>query len=208
MVVLRRKALMLLVACLVLLFVGIVLYQSKADQQLTAMGEMVGVVVAAKDIQPWIPVSAEDVKIRQVPRKYVDSQHINAPADVVGKMLSVAIPAGAGVPTYVIYSGLDLKQGERTWELRQTGNVVLDSGLQPGDRVDVMAAVTKASHESVQQILTGARVLSVQRKDKEFTVVLAVTMEQGKALMEVENFAKQVRVIRDPLAWALGGGSR
>jgi Flp pilus assembly protein CpaB len=101
---------------------------------------------------------------------------------------------------------MDLRAGDRTWELRQGGNVVLDSRIQPGDRVDVMAAVAKSGQESVQHIISGARVLAVQGKDKDFTIVLAVSLDQGKSLMEAENFAKQVRAVRDPLVWAPGGG--
>lgn len=206
MVVLRRKALILFVSCLVLLFLGILAYQAQQGQAILAMGETVGVIVASKDIKPWVPIAAGDLTERQVPRQYADSQQVKTPDELIGRMLSVAIPAGAGIPTYIIYTGLDLRAGERTWELRQGGNVVLDSRTQPGDRVDVMAAVLKNGQESIQQIISGARVLSVQGKDKDFTVVLAVSLEQGKVLMEAENFAKQVRAVGDPLAWSPGGG--
>lgn len=200
MVVLRRKAMILFVVCLVLLFAGIWTFQVQRRQALASMGEMTSVVVASKDLQPWVPLSSSDMKMRQVPQQYVGTEHVRSPDELVGQVLSVPVPVGASIPSYALYTGPDLKPGERTWELRQAANLILDSQLQIGDRVDVIAAVVKDGQESVRQVLAAARVIGVERTEKDLIVILAVTLDQGKTLMEVENFAKQVRVVRDPLA--------
>lgn len=206
MVVLRRRALFLFVACLVLLFGGIWSYQAQQADTLQALGETIDVVVAARDLDAWVALTDQDVKVRQVPKLYTGPDRITAPDELIGKMLTVPIPAGAGIPNYTVYPGPELHQGERTWELRQGTNILLDSQISPGDRVDVLAALSSSGSEAIQHVLSGARVVAVQRKEKEFTILLAVTLDQGRVLMEVENFARQVRVVRDPMAWMPGGG--
>lgn len=204
MVTLRRRALLLFTACLLLLLIGLMTYQAEQRRSLQSLGETLPTVVAARPVEPWAPLTPADLTISHIPRRFAPPGVFAAPDDLTGQMLIAPLPEGAPLTAYLLWQGPKLQPGERTWELRQSGSVLLDSALQPDDRVDVLAAANKLGQEAVEQILQGARVVAVQRKEKEYTITLALSLHEGKALMEAENFARQVRVVRNPLA--AGGG--
>lgn len=196
----------LFAAALVLTFLGIWSYQAEQERAWRSLGETVAVVVAARPLPAWAPLAAGDLAVRPVPRRFAGPGHLASPAHLIGRMPVVAIPEGAPVPAYALYAGPELRQGELAWELRPSPNLILDARLRPGDRVAVLAAGGKGGQEAVRQVLAGARVLAVRQSEEEIAATLAVTLEQGKALMEAENFARQMRVVLDPLPGAAGAG--
>lgn len=197
MVVLRRRAMMLFSACLLLLFLGVWAYQTNQQQTLAGLGTQVDVLVTARAVKPWTPLGADDVTVRRVPERFAGPDQLNRPDQVIGRMLIAAAPKGTPLYSFVLYSAPELHLGERAWELHAGGNLILDSHLQPGDVVDVLAAPA-SGQTGVRQILTGVRVLDAQagNRDKPAMAILAVTLDDGKALMEAENYARQVRVVR------------
>lgn len=198
MVMLRRKAMVLLAGCLVLLFLGVWAYQSEQQRALAALGDTVPVVVAARALDAWVPITARDVSVQQVPIRFAGPERLPAPDDVDGKMLIAPIPEGAAIPGYAIYSGPDLQPHQRTWELREAAKVILDRSIRPGDRVDVLAAGSTDGEGIVRAVLSGVPVVAVRQEEKELAVTLALTLDEGKVLMEAENFARQVRMVRNP----------
>lgn len=195
---LRRKAMVLLAGCLVLLFLGVWAYQSEQQRALAALGETVPVVMAARALDAWVPITARDMSVRQVPVRFAGPERLSAPDDLDGKMLIVPIPEGAAIPSYAVYSGPELQPNQRTWELREAAKVILDRSIRPGDRVDVLAASSTEGEGIVRAVLSGVRVVAVRQEEKELAVTLALTLDEGKALMEAENFARQVRMVRNP----------
>lgn len=195
---LRCKAMVLLAGCLVLLFLGVWAYQSEQQRALAALGETVPVVVAARALDAWVPITARDVSVWQVPVRFAGPERLFAPDDLDGKMLIAPIPEGAAIPSYAVYSGPELQPNRRTWELREAAKVILDRSIRPGDRVDVLAASSTEGEGIVQAVLSDVPVVAVRQEEKEFAVTLALTLDEGKVLMEAENFARQVRMVRNP----------
>lgn len=188
------------VACLVLLFLGIWVFQSQQMQALAGLGRMVEVVIATRAIQPLTAVTAADVTVMKVPERFAGADHLSSTDQIVGKMMAVAVPKGAHLPRFALYTAPQLRPGERPWELHEGGNVLVDSGLQTGDLVDVLVASAKGGQEVVLQIITRARVLDMRAREKErpLAISLGVSGDESRALMEAENFARQVRVVRRP----------
>lgn len=198
MVVLRRKAIVLFAACLVLLFFGLMAYQTEQQDAMAALGARVNVVVAARDLAAWTPLDAGDLALQQVPARFTYASWTGAAGDLVGRQLAIAVPAGSPIPAYALYVGPDLQPGEMAWELRSTDSVLVDSDLQPGDQVAVLAATASTDAAAVRRVLLAVRVLSVRREEPDLTVVLALTLDQGESLMAAENYDRQVRVVRLP----------
>lgn len=204
MVALRTRAMLLLAACMILLFLGIWAFQTEQTRTVAALGSQVKVVVAARPLHPWVPLTPGDLSTKQVPSPYTGPEHLTDPDQLVGRMLVAPIPAGAAIPSFALHAGPDLQPGEVAWELQSTGNVILDPHLQPGDRVSVLAATVNHEAEEVRQLLSGVRVVGVRSCEGGLAVTLAVTVDQGRALMAAENFARQVRVVRTPAGQLAG----
>lgn len=204
MVTLRRRALILFAACLILLFIGIWLFQVEQLTRLQAAGETVEVLAAARPIPAWTPLSPDDLKKVSVPATLAGLGQVTDPMEVLGTMLLAPLPEGVAIPAYLLAHTPVLTPSERAWEIRHGNVVLLDSALQPGDAVDILAALSRQGEERVEEILAGARVIAVTHHEKEYTATLALTREQSVALMEAENFARQVRVIRRPQGGAKG----
>lgn len=197
MVILRRRAMWLFSACLALLFLGVWAYQTEQQQALAGLGTQVDVIVTARAVKPWTPLTAADLVTSKVPERFAGADHLSRPDQAMGRMLITAVPKGAPLSSFILYSGPDLRPDERTWELRDGGNVLLDSHLHPGDVVDVLAA-PGTGQSGVRLILTGVRVLDVRAgaHGSPAVATLAITLDDGKTLMEAENYARQVRVVR------------
>lgn len=197
MVILRRRALALLGVAVLFLMLGVWAYYEEQQRLLQALGTTVDVVVTARDVAAWTPLTEADLALRAVPEHYAGPAYLRSREEAVGRVPIADLPKGTGLPAYVLYTGPDLQPGERTWELRHDGTVLLETGLQPGQRVDVLAAGRLGDRDGVHSVLQGARVLAVDAGGKNPAVTLAVTWEQAMALMQAENYARQVRVVLD-----------
>lgn len=183
---LRRKASVLFAACLLFLLLGVWAYQAEQERVLAAMGATVPVLVTTRGIEAWSPMLAADVTVQEIPRRYAGEGYLSEAAQVVGRVLVADVPEGAALASYLLHAGPYLQPGERSWELRQSASLLLDSQLKPGDRVDVLAAGTSGEQERIHAVATGARVLSVRTEQQVRVATLAVTWEQALALMEAE----------------------
>lgn len=138
MVALCTRAMLLFAACLIVLFLGLWSFHTEQTRALASVGEQVNVVVAARPLTPWVPLAAEDLAIRQMPVRFTGPEHMAEVDQLIGRELVAPIPAGAAVPAFALYAGPVLQPGEVAWELRASGSLILDSSLQPGDRVSVL----------------------------------------------------------------------
>lgn len=144
-------------------------YLKRLEREISG-GDPIGVLVAARDLQPGALLTQKDVERRPIPENYVGRRQVHAKdvGEVVGRPLGTALAAGEAL-LWSDVLGTDrtprqlselVTEGERGVTI--TSRAQLFEGLlRPGDRVDVLLTVHRAGKPETYTLLQYVRVLSV-----------------------------------------------
>jgi pilus assembly protein CpaB len=178
-------------------------YLSSLQRQTNANSAPRMVLVAAQEIPARVTITPQMLARVSRPSSAVDPNAITDPAQAVGALTLITIPAGSGVTTAMVGHPSDVGLPVRLAPGMRAISVQIDkvkgvSGLiQPGDRVDVIADPPKASAEPppASAILRGVRVLAIgdsleyssatpsPQEANSTTVTLEVTPKQADLLV-------------------------
>ena len=147
------------------------------------------VLVAAHDLQAGISLSAADLLSKTIPADLLPDGALTPGAAILGRTLTSAARRGEVLTDERILSPglLAGTTGLVAAAVRITDSASV-SLLRPGDRVDVLAAVSRDQKALVQHIIRNALVVAVPRPDPENSgsdgalVVLAVTADIATTL--------------------------
>jgi pilus assembly protein CpaB len=197
---LRRRGLLLL--CLALVCGGLAASQVREHERraAAAVGPLVPVVVATRELPADHRLGEADVGARRLPARFLPPDTLADPAELVGARTAVAIPAGAYLTASLLGAagsdaadhGSQLRAGERVVEVRVAGAL---ASAQPGARVDVVV--------STQPAAGGGRTF-VALEDVELLglhghlATLHVTARQAVYLTAAANFAREIRLLLRP----------
>lgn len=136
----QRRGLVMLVlaglgACAV--FVGVASYVSQVNAE---VGPRTTVYLAAKDIAPFEAVTPADVRVEQIPTKYVTDTTVTRVSDFLGQKTMTGVKAGSYLSSEVLTSSSSLADGMREVSVNFDAADGINGRVQPGDRVDVVAA--------------------------------------------------------------------
>lgn len=190
-------------------------YRDSVEAQL---GELQPVVVAIEPVTPDRPLDRRQVRrvleVREVPVRFAPPDALADPEEAIGRRARATVPAGS----YLLASHLRLPGGARPDEpelgrdlspvvITVTGAGALAASAAGGsERVDVVVAgepVTGARAE-VRVAAEGVRLLALEPADPEdataagadsWNATLALERRQALALIEAENFAREIRLI-------------
>jgi Flp pilus assembly protein CpaB len=184
-------------------------------------GPMRPVVIARSDLKEGYLIGPADLRgaleRRRVPETFVPPGALARPADALGRMTAVALPAGA----YVLASQLDVPRpkrgkprpglgaGLRPVQLAVSGGEALFAGgARPeGSRVDVVVTTESRAGGSGRTYIAaaGVRLLSLTRRGPSgpgpvptWSATLALTRGQALRLIVAESFARSVRLLPVP----------
>lgn len=214
----RRRGLLLL--CFALVCGGLAASQVRERERraAVAVGPLVPVVVAKRELPADRRLRAGDLAIRRVPARFVPPDALGGAGQLTGARTAVPVAAG-GYLTAGVLGGAgtgggagQLRAGERALELGVAGGGALSSA-EPGVRVDVLVSVqheegggrTFVALENVE--LLGLRATGNQgiaAEDAEGAAgptglaTVRVTARQAVYLTAVTNFAHEVRLLVRP----------
>ena len=119
-------------------------------QPAQAPAQMAIVLVAGKDIPPQVPITPNDLLIKEIPREYVQPQAVGSLNEVIGQIASVPIARGEQIlrtklrPPGKIGKSLSeiTPSGKRAVNVSVDNIATIVNLIRPGDYVDVLALVT------------------------------------------------------------------
>lgn len=158
-------------------------------------GGYVSVVVAASKIAAHTPIAAADLKLVPLPRRLLTPGLLIDPATAVGKASAVALQPGDLVQAALLQRPVGAEP-LRAYTLTNSSTVVIEPGVQVGDRLDVLAASHDKDGDHTALVLAGVEVIRTESDLRSRSVTLALTLEQAEALMQAEDFGRQVRLLR------------
>lgn len=195
MIATRRRAAWLLGVAVLLGSVGAYGFFNRVQAYETSLGEMVEVWSAAIQIPAYTPITREMLRSASAPKRYLPAGGILTEEAITSQVSAVALKPGDLITPSVLRSP-DL--GEmRSITLSDQGrnNIFIDATIQVGDRVDVLVAYRDNNEDVARYLLTGVQVLQVgDRSDR--SISLLVTGDAARELVWMENFGRQIRVVR------------
>lgn len=193
-------------------------YLSSLQRQTNANSAPRLVLVAAQEIPARVTITPQMLARVSRPASAVDPNAITDPAQAVGALTLITIPAGSGVTTAMVGHPSDVGLPVRLAPGMRAISVQIDkvkgvSGLiQPGDRVDVIADPPRANAEPppASAILRGVRVLAIgesleyssatpsPQEASSTTVTLEVTPKQADLLVMADLNTTLRLALRSP----------
>lgn len=198
------------------------LYLQRLEAEVSG-GPKVPVLVAVKDIPVAAALTKSALAVRDVPRAYVESRHVEA--SELEKVLGARVAGGLKANEALLWSDL----GKFNEHARMLSGLVqrgmravaidgrssdFDGLLRPGDRVDVLytAEGQGASPGSTVTLLQNLIVLSVgddmergddeEAKDKRYSkggaVTVSATVEQAQVLTQAKHRGRLTLTLRTP----------
>jgi pilus assembly protein CpaB len=195
----RRRGLVLISFALVCGGLAASQVRERERRAEAALGPLVPVAVARRDLPAEHRLAAGDVTARRVPARYLPPDALADPAQLAGARTAVPLAAGAFLTVGVLGGrtndsdqGAGLRPGQRVVAVRVAGALV---DVQPGSRVDVVVSTQPA---------TGGGRTFVALEDVELLglqgalATLRVTARQAVYLTAAVNFAKEIRLLLRP----------
>jgi pilus assembly protein CpaB len=211
----RRRGLLLL--CFALVCGGLAASQVRQRERRVeaAVGPLVPVVVAKRDLDADRRLRPGDLAVRRVPARFAPPDALGGAGDLAGARTAVPLAAGGYLTAGVLGGGgsdtgaAALRAGERALELAVAGGAALASAA-PGARVDVVVTSgredgsgrTFVALEDVE--LLGLRaggddgVAAEGRDAPTALATLRVSARQAVYLTAAANFAAEIRLLVRP----------
>jgi pilus assembly protein CpaB len=198
----RRRGLLLLCFALVCGGVAAAQVHERERRVSAALGPLVPVVVAQRDLPADRRLRPGDLATRRVPHRFAPPDALPAVAELAGARTAVTVAEGAYLTAGMLggdgaHSGTrPLRPGERALELPVAG-----AGAEPGARVDVL--VTSGADDGVGRTfvaLEDVELLGLRPggEDGRSLATLRVGARQAVYLTAAANFAQEVRLLVRP----------
>jgi Flp pilus assembly protein CpaB len=211
----RRRGLLLV--CFALVCGGLAASQVHERERRAdaAIGPLVSVVVAARDLPAGRRLGAGDVSVRRAPARFVPPDALRGASDLAGARTAVAVPADGYLTAGALGGGTPargprpLRAGERALELAVGGAGL--AGADAGARVDVLVTTEGGQGEGRTFVaLEDAELLGLRPASGEGVApqgsgpapgalaTLRVTARQAVYLAGVAGAAHEVRLLVRP----------
>lgn len=160
-----------------------------------SLGEFVTTWTVRSGVPAFSPITPELLVPHQVPKRYAVGVAILTKEEIIGKIAAVQLEAG-NLLTQAVLRSPDLGQYRAiTLSEKARGVVSVDETIKEGDRVDILVAYREKDQEVARYLLTGVSVLRASG-NQERSISLLVTQDDARQLVWVENFGKQIRIVR------------
>jgi pilus assembly protein CpaB len=211
----RRRGLLLL--CFALVCGGLAASQVRQRERRAeaALGPLVPVVVAARDLPAQRRLRPGDLAVRRAPTRFVPPDALGGAGGLSGARTAVPVAAGGYLTAGVLGGGgsagaaRPLRAGERALELAVVGGAALASA-EPRARVDVLVTSRREDGGGRTYVaLEDVELLGLRAGGNEATAegaasapsalaTLRVSARQAVYLTAAANFATEVRLVARP----------
>jgi pilus assembly protein CpaB len=209
----RRGALFMVLAVLIGIgvFFSVTSYVSGVESQ---VGAKTTVFTAAKEIEPYTPLSAANLRPIEVPERWTSPTSRLELRQLEGRRVGFRLAPGTVISSDMLLLPTSLDPTEREVAINVNPVTGVAGRIRPGDQVDVYAVFGDVSGlpKEVRILVRGIRVVSIGGRQtvqtngddngiKETDVVpvtLAATAKQALAITYATNFASEVRLVGLP----------
>jgi pilus assembly protein CpaB len=208
----RRGILFMILAVLIStgVFFSVTSYVAQVASQ---VGAKTTVFAAARAIDPFTPLTAENLKPIEVPERWTAGTSRLELRDLEGRRVGFPLEAGTVISSDMLLSPSDLEPNQREIAVNVNPVTGIAGRIQPGDKVDIYAVFSDVPGlpKQVRVLVRDVRVVSkggqqtVQQSDSQgsrsnevLPVTLALSPKEALAVTYANAFASEVRLVGLP----------
>ncbi|SDW87636.1 Flp pilus assembly protein CpaB [Marininema mesophilum] len=194
----KRRAIIFAVLSVLLAGVAAYMFLEESNALRAGLGEERMVLVAKRDISSREPLRRTDFDLKSIPVRYYKPNQVGDLKLLDGKVSVVAIAKGDELTSNVLRPATQLEDpAKRLVGLRTSERVLFDDMFQSQDRVDILVSYERENGKGYTKFLLSDKlVFSVAKGNKAIGVELS--LDESKRLVEAENFAHSIRVLKAP----------
>jgi pilus assembly protein CpaB len=195
----------------VVVFAAVAAYVNDVRRQ---VGATTTVYRAARPIQPYAPISADDVEAVTMPERWTAPGTRLSLRDLEGRKVGFRVQQGTVLSSDMLLERSALGAGEREITIDVDPVTGLGGGVDPGETVDVYAVFGEVAGlpKQVRVLVRDARVVAIGgersvrqdsarggiREDDVLPVTLALEPEEALSVTYAGAFATEVRLVGLP----------
>lgn len=206
----RRGALLLLAAGLGALgvYFSVLTYVSDVGAR---VGNLVTVVTLAEPLEPYEPITADGLEVREVPERWIPPDAVLRPEDVIGLVSPTELPAGSFAQRGMFVNRPGVQQGFREVAILVDAETGVAGKVSSGDRVDIIATSAPTDDPQSRQaavLVSNALIIDVGLPEdverdsadggfgtgRAVPVTFALPVQQALKVAYAESFAVKVRL--------------
>jgi pilus assembly protein CpaB len=210
----QRRGVLLMIAGVALgavVFAGVAAYVNDVRRQ---VGTTTTVFRAARAIQPYTPLAAQDLEAVTMPERWTAPGTRLSRAELEGRSVAIRVQPGTVLSGDMLLAEDALSATEREITVDVDPVTGIGDDVRPGDDVDVYAVLGEEAGvaKQVRVIVRDARVVAVGgersvredtdrggiREDDVLPVTLALEAEEALSVTYAGAFAEEVRVVGLP----------
>lgn len=182
------------------------------------------VLVLVRDVPSYTPIETADLELRRVPELYVSATDLSEVDQIAGRVPATPLLAGSRLQSDALVPVPAALRGEREITVNVGVEASIAASLEPGDRVDVVAAYEARSKAKpyAEVAVSNARVLRVTRLqnptddaadagvlagDTTLAVTFALVPKDVSKVVLAQTVAETLRLALVPPAPAAAGGN-
>lgn len=208
----RKGLLFMAVALLVAIgtFFAVSAFVANVNSQ---VGQRVTVYQARVPIEPYTPLSADNLEPAEVPRRWVSDSAIVSLTELTGRRIGFRLNAGTTVSSDMLIANSSLSSSERELAINVDPVTGVAGRVRPGDRVDVYAVFGEVPGlpKQVRLLERNIRIVSIAGQqtvtqqgaqgvstNDVIPVTLAVEPTAAMSITYAAAFADEVRLVALP----------
>ncbi|MBS4179502.1 Flp pilus assembly protein CpaB [Lederbergia citrea] len=194
----KRKAIIFFVISLLLALTSGFLVLKKVKALNNNLGTMVQIFVANEDIPSRALIRPEDIKMEEIPQKYLRDYHITNAEELMNKVSIVPLSTGDIITKNMLKQASSVvEENNRLITLMQADRIFFDEPLEAMDRVDIIVSHRFNSKEETSVFMKDVKVARVAKEKNKFKgVQLEVPLEAAPELIHMQNYADSVRIVK------------
>lgn len=172
------------------------LFFAKVRSVNAQLGDFVPVLVASQTIQPRTTLTGSMLEIKQVPKKYAFNSSLLSLEQTKGQMTLVQLQKGDVITKSMLKNA---EQGSlfRLVNLTQSERVMFDEKMDATDKVDIVVSYQEGDKPVTKLLLEDVQVGKIAGdKERLTSIALELSMEDAQKLIFMQNFARQIRVLK------------
>jgi pilus assembly protein CpaB len=195
----KRRAIIFISLSLLLAVLAGVIFLQKVKALNNQLGDTTSVYVAKTEISSRSLIKPEQVKVIEIPNKYVTDSHITNKKELINKVSVIPLTSDDIIMENMLKDVSTLQnQNNRLISMLASEKVRFDQDLNDLDRVDIIVSQKFDGKPKTELFMSDVPVAMVARGDnKAFKgVALEVPIEDAPKLIHMQNYADSVRILK------------
>ncbi|USG65687.1 flagella basal body P-ring formation protein FlgA [Brevibacillus ruminantium] len=194
----KRRAILFLSLSFLLAVTAGFLIVNKINEMNEQLGQMVDIYVANTDIASRAPISPEQVRAKQIPKKFVDNSYITDKAALQGQVTVVPLSEGDIITKNMIKPTAQLREeNNRLVTVYASDRVIFDQQLEALDRVDIIVSYEVNDLPVTEVFMVDVPVAMVSKSENEFKgAALELPFDKVPAFIHQQHYVSVMRILK------------